>query len=72
MEMRESFELEWAAGSSPSTPATMSRRGDADRLLHSIRIFRSPFGMMLKAVKSNQQRMNYTGLNTRPTRSRPS
>ncbi|APG46687.1 branched-chain amino acid ABC transporter permease [Phaeobacter porticola] len=32
----------------------------------SIRIFRSPFGLMLKAVKSNQQRMNYTGLNTRP------
>ncbi|MEO9821857.1 MAG: branched-chain amino acid ABC transporter permease [Paracoccaceae bacterium] len=32
----------------------------------SIRIFRSPFGMMLRAVKSNQQRMNYTGLNTRP------
>ena len=32
----------------------------------SIRIFRSPFGMMLRAVKSNQQRMNYTGLNTKP------
>ncbi|MFS4583034.1 branched-chain amino acid ABC transporter permease [Phaeobacter sp. C3_T13_0] len=32
----------------------------------SIRIFSSPFGLMLKAVKSNQQRMNYTGLNTRP------
>ncbi|MEE2945198.1 MAG: branched-chain amino acid ABC transporter permease [Pseudomonadota bacterium] len=32
----------------------------------AIRIFRSPFGLMLKAVKSNQQRMNYTGLNTRP------
>ncbi|MFN0264746.1 branched-chain amino acid ABC transporter permease [Tepidamorphus sp. 3E244] len=31
-----------------------------------IRIFRSPFGMMLRAVKSNQQRMNYTGLNSRP------
>ncbi len=30
------------------------------------RIFRSPFGMMLRAVKSNQQRMNYTGLNTKP------
>jgi len=28
----------------------------------SIRIFRSPFGIMLRAVKSNQQRMNYTGL----------
>ncbi len=32
----------------------------------SMRIFRSPFGLMLKAVKSNQNRMNYTGLNTRP------
>ncbi|MFT4962212.1 MAG: ABC-type branched-subunit amino acid transport system permease subunit [Paracoccaceae bacterium] len=32
----------------------------------SIRIFRSPFGIMLRAVKSNQQRMSYTGLNSRP------
>ena len=32
----------------------------------AIRIFRSPFGMMLRAVKSNQQRVNYTGLNARP------
>ncbi|MEO0937135.1 MAG: branched-chain amino acid ABC transporter permease [Pseudomonadota bacterium] len=32
----------------------------------SIRIFRSPFGMMLRAVKSNQQRMNYTGLDPKP------
>ena len=32
----------------------------------SIRIFRSPFGMMLRAIKSNQQRLNYTGLNSRP------
>lgn len=32
----------------------------------SIRIFRSPFGLMLRAVKSNQQRLHYTGLNTRP------
>jgi ABC-type branched-subunit amino acid transport system permease subunit len=32
----------------------------------SIRIFRSPFGMMLRAVKSNQQRLNYTGVNARP------
>ncbi len=32
----------------------------------TMRIFRSPFGMMLRAVKSNQNRMNYTGLNTRP------
>ncbi|SEO16069.1 ABC-type branched-chain amino acid transport system, permease component [Salinihabitans flavidus] len=32
----------------------------------SIRIFRSPFGLMLRAVKSNQTRLNYTGLNPRP------
>lgn len=32
----------------------------------SVRIFRSPFGLMLKGIKSNQNRMNYTGLNTRP------
>jgi ABC-type branched-subunit amino acid transport system permease subunit len=32
----------------------------------SMCIFRSPFGMMLKAIKSNQMRMNYTGFNTRP------
>ncbi|WP_270729551.1 branched-chain amino acid ABC transporter permease [Shimia sp. Alg240-R146] len=32
----------------------------------SIRIFRSPFGMMLRAIKSNQTRMSYTGLNPRP------
>ena len=32
----------------------------------AIRIFRSPFGMMLRAIKSNQQRLNYTGLNARP------
>ncbi|WP_342076159.1 branched-chain amino acid ABC transporter permease [Yoonia sp. SS1-5] len=32
----------------------------------SIRIFRSPFGMMLRAIKSNQTRMSYTGLNAKP------
>lgn len=32
----------------------------------SIRIFRSPFGLMLRAVKSNQQRLNYTGIESRP------
>lgn len=30
------------------------------------KIFSSPFGMMLRAIKSNQIRMNYTGFNTRP------
>lgn len=32
----------------------------------SLRIFRSPFGLKLTAIKSNQKRMNYTGFNTRP------
>jgi branched-chain amino acid transport system permease protein len=32
----------------------------------SIRIFRSPFGLMLRAVKSNQNRLNYTGISPKP------
>ena len=32
----------------------------------ALRIFRSPFGLMLRAVKSNQTRVNYIGLNVRP------
>jgi ABC-type branched-subunit amino acid transport system permease subunit len=32
----------------------------------AMRITRSPFGMTLRAIKSNQNRMNYTGFNTRP------
>jgi branched-chain amino acid transport system permease protein len=32
----------------------------------AIRIFRSPFGMMLKAVKSNNERLSYTGISPRP------
>ncbi len=32
----------------------------------AIRIFRSPFGLMLRAVKSNQNRLGYTGVATRP------
>ena len=32
----------------------------------SIRIFRSPFGLMLRAVKTNQNRLMYTGINTKP------
>ena len=32
----------------------------------SVRIFRSPFGLKLRAIKSNQNRLNYTGINTRP------
>jgi ABC-type branched-subunit amino acid transport system permease subunit len=32
----------------------------------ALKIFRSPFGLMLKAVKTNPQRLNYTGINTKP------
>jgi len=32
----------------------------------AIRIFRSPFGMMLKAIKSNNERLSYTGISPRP------
>ena len=32
----------------------------------SLKIFRSPYGMKLRAIKSNQTRMRYTGFNTRP------
>ncbi len=32
----------------------------------SLRIFRSPFGLKLLAIKSNQNRMRYTGFNTKP------
>lgn len=34
--------------------------------LLAMRITNSPFGLMLKGIKSNQNRMNYTGFNTRP------
>jgi len=32
----------------------------------ALRITRSPFGMMLAAIKSNQNRLNYIGVHTRP------
>ncbi len=32
----------------------------------AMRIARSPFGTMLRAIKSNQTRLNYTGVNSRP------
>ncbi|MBT3069289.1 branched-chain amino acid ABC transporter permease [Rhodomicrobium sp. Az07] len=32
----------------------------------SVAIFRSPFGMTLRAIKTNQNRMGYTGFNSRP------
>jgi ABC-type branched-subunit amino acid transport system permease subunit len=32
----------------------------------SMRIFRSPFGLMLRAVKTNQNRLRFTGVSTKP------
>ena len=32
----------------------------------SLKIFRSPYGLKLTAIKSNQTRMKYTGFNTKP------
>ena len=32
----------------------------------ALRIFRSPFGMMLRAIKTNRTRLDYSGINTRP------
>ena len=32
----------------------------------AIRLFRSPFGIILRAIKSNQNRLNYTGINAKP------
>ena len=32
----------------------------------ALRIVRSPFGAMLRAIRSNQNRLNYTGVNSRP------
>lgn len=32
----------------------------------SMRIFRSPFGLMLRAVKTNRRRLDYSGVNTKP------
>ncbi len=32
----------------------------------AIKIFRSPFGLMLRAVKANQKRLGFTGVSTRP------
>ena len=31
-----------------------------------MRIFRSPFGMVLRAIKSNRNRLSYAGINTKP------
>ncbi len=32
----------------------------------AMRIFRSPFGVMLRAIKTNRRRLDYSGVNTRP------
>ena len=32
----------------------------------AIRLLRSPFGIMLRAINSNQNRLNYTGINAKP------
>ncbi|WP_420860675.1 branched-chain amino acid ABC transporter permease [Algirhabdus cladophorae] len=67
LEMRSSFE--WAVGGWSFVFNAGYYLAGAFMILAfylAIRIFNSPFGLMLKAVKSNQQRMNYTGLNTRP------
>lgn len=32
----------------------------------SLRIFRSPFGIVLRAIKSNRRRLSYAGINTKP------
>ncbi len=32
----------------------------------SLRIFRSPFGMILKAIKANRNRLSYAGIDTKP------
>jgi ABC-type branched-subunit amino acid transport system permease subunit len=67
MEMRDS--IEWDVGGWLFTFNTGYYFAAAVMLVAfyvAIRLFRSPFGMMLRAVKSNQQRMNYTGLNPKP------
>jgi len=67
LEMRSSFD--WLVGGWSFTFNAGYYLAGAFMILAfylAIRIFNSPFGLMLKAVKSNQQRMNYTGLNTRP------
>ena len=32
----------------------------------ALRITRSPFGTMLRAIRSNQNRLNFTGVHSRP------
>ena len=46
--------------------ATIHGRHRDHRLLYRAEIFRSPFGMMLRAIKTNRKRLDYSGINTRP------
>ena len=49
-----------------SISATISPPYRDPGLLPGDKIFRSPFGLMLRAVKTNRTRLNYTGINTKP------
>ncbi|MGR3484602.1 MAG: branched-chain amino acid ABC transporter permease [Paracoccaceae bacterium] len=67
LEMRDSFQ--WAVGDwlfTFNVGYYIAAACMVAAFYMSIRIFRSPFGIMLRAVKSNQQRMNYTGLSPKP------
>lgn len=67
LEMRDSYE--WLVGGWSFTFNAgyyLSGLFMLASLYVAIRIFRSPFGLMLKAVKTNQNRLNYTGVSTRP------
>jgi len=67
MEMRASYE--WLVGGWSFTfnfGYYLSGLFMLASLYVAIRIFRSPFGLMLKAIKTNQNRLNYTGVSTRP------
>ena len=67
LEMRSTFELELGAWSfSFNAGYYLAAICMILSFYMAIRIFRSPFGMMLRAIKSNQTRMSYTGLNARP------
>jgi ABC-type branched-subunit amino acid transport system permease subunit len=70
----------WLAGASTLIPSTnlfgLSMRGYAGfyvcallliaAFYVSLRIFRSPFGTMLRAIRSNHDRLGYTGVHARP------
>ncbi len=70
--------LGWTAGPSLPTPEFFGNRLNGYNGFYfcavfliiafylAMRIARSPFGLALKAIKSNQNRMGYVGFNTRP------